>query len=495
MPPTIGGMTLPYESGQSGTARPDSVDVTSAPATRSRKTPNATPRVATLRIPALRVSSVSVSFVFSAFIPPRKSGSGLEREGDRLGLRRADRDLLRLRAELLVPRFDRVRAGRQVLDRIRAVRRRHREERVRDDTAVGGHPAVHVTLDADHDLWLVELLRVLHSLDGHPEVEGLVLLREGMDVVEGVVAVQDVEALSRDHAENVRMVCTTPLVDDGRGGGRRIRSGDPRLHVHEHVREALVGPDDDVFLRHVAGVLLRAEGVGRHLELLGGGHRPFEDDPAGDRGGARGAGGGAGGGTGGRSRRNRGLGGALRRGTLGARGLGLVLVVVLAATAGGKDDDEDKPKSARAKGAATEGAAQPAVPAASAAGSAAGPAAGATGSASITGRIVFEGAVPAAEKFKMSADAFCAKQHPGDVAKEDVVIGPDKGLANVFVYVKSGITGTYPPPAAAAVIDQRGCTYHPHVFGMVAGQSLDILNSDDTLHNIHSLPEKNESFK
>ncbi len=64
----------------------------------------------------------------------------------------------------------------------------------------------------------------------------------------------------------------------------------------------------------------------------------------------------------------------------------------------------------------------------------------------------------------------------------------------MFVYVKSGISGTYPPPAAPAVIDQKGCTYHPHVFGMVAGQSLDILNSDDTLHNIHSLPEKNESF-
>jgi uncharacterized protein (DUF2141 family) len=29
---------------------------------------------------------------------------------------------------------------------------------------------------------------------------------------------------------------------------------------------------------------------------------------------------------------------------------------------------------------------------------------------------------------------------------------------------------------------------------MVAGQSLDILNSDPTLHNIHSLPEKNEQF-
>ncbi|HEX7528283.1 MAG TPA: hypothetical protein VF425_04185, partial [Thermoanaerobaculia bacterium] len=68
---------------------------------------------------------------------------------------------------------------------------------------------------------------------------------------------------------------------------------------------------------------------------------------------------------------------------------------------GGKDDEEDRPKSARAAGAAKGGDAAPAASAASAA--AAGPAAGAMGAASITGKIVFEGAVPAAEKFKMSA--------------------------------------------------------------------------------------------
>jgi plastocyanin len=172
-------------------------------------------------------------------------------------------------------------------------------------------------------------------------------------------------------------------------------------------------------------------------------------------------------------------------------GFGAVLLAgaVLTTGCGGKDEDEeDRPKAARASGAAKEAGAPAAAPASAA------PAAGATGNASVTGRIVFEGAVPAPEKFKMSADAFCAKTHPGDVAKEDVVVAPDKGLANVFVYVKSGITGTYPPPATAAVIDQKGCTYHPHVFGVVAGQSIDILNSDPTLHNIHSLPEKNEAF-
>src|SRR5260370_34770380 len=32
MPPTIGGISIPYDSGQSGTARPEPVDVTIAPA-------------------------------------------------------------------------------------------------------------------------------------------------------------------------------------------------------------------------------------------------------------------------------------------------------------------------------------------------------------------------------------------------------------------------------------------------------------------------------
>jgi hypothetical protein len=156
---------------------------------------------------------------------------------------------------------------------------------------------------------------------------------------------------------------------------------------------------------------------------------------------------------------------------------------------GGKDDDDDRPKSSRAAGAPKDAAAP-----AAASTAAAGPAAGAMGAASVTGKIVFEGAIPAPEKYRMTADAFCAKAHPGDVAKQDVEIGPDRGIADVFVYVKSGINGTYPPPSTAAVIDQKGCRYSPHVFGVVAGQNIDILNSDPTLHNIHSLPEKNDAF-
>ncbi len=37
-------------------------------------------------------------------------------------------------------------------------------------------------------------------------------------------------------------------------------------------------------------------------------------------------------------------------------------------------------------------------------------------------------------------------------------------------------------------------SYRPHVFGVMAGQPIKILNSDGTLHNIHALPKKNAEF-
>lgn len=166
-------------------------------------------------------------------------------------------------------------------------------------------------------------------------------------------------------------------------------------------------------------------------------------------------------------------------------GLSLALAVVGCGGSKEDDEDEDRPKSTAGKtGAASGTAAAPA----------SGPVAGAMGSSVVSGKIVFEGAVPANDKVKMSSDAYCIKQHPGEVSKDEVLVAADKGLANVFVYVKEGIKGTYPAPATPQVIDQKGCTYHPHVFGLVAGQTLQILNSDATLHNIHAFPEKNEGF-
>jgi len=77
-----------------------------------------------------------------------------------------------------------------------------------------------------------------------------------------------------------------------------------------------------------------------------------------------------------------------------------------------------------------------------------------------------------------------------------VVAGPANALANVFVYVSAGVPATqkFTAPTAAVVLDQDGCRYHPHVFGVMVGQPLEIRNSDPLLHNIKALAKKNRGF-
>jgi len=79
---------------------------------------------------------------------------------------------------------------------------------------------------------------------------------------------------------------------------------------------------------------------------------------------------------------------------------------------------------------------------------------------------------------------------------EDVIVNDNGTLRNVFVYVKSGLPSgrTYEVPKEPVIIEQKGCEYIPHVFGMMAKQLLLIKNDDDTLHNIHAMPTVNEEF-
>jgi plastocyanin len=114
----------------------------------------------------------------------------------------------------------------------------------------------------------------------------------------------------------------------------------------------------------------------------------------------------------------------------------------------------------------------------------------------VTGLVVIEGTAPKNEPIKMNADPTCLKQAPGAQLQETFLVGSDgKSLGNVFVYVKDGLGNyVYDPPTTAAVIDQQGCRYRPHVLGVRVGQRIEILNSDPTLHNIHATPKANTEF-
>lgn len=115
---------------------------------------------------------------------------------------------------------------------------------------------------------------------------------------------------------------------------------------------------------------------------------------------------------------------------------------------------------------------------------------------SVTGTVTIDGTAPKNEPIKMNADPVCLREAKGPQAQETYTVGSDgKSLANVFVYVKDGLGNyMYDPPTGSATIDQKECRYHPHVFGMRVGQTLEIINDDPTLHNIHALPKANQEF-
>jgi plastocyanin len=121
--------------------------------------------------------------------------------------------------------------------------------------------------------------------------------------------------------------------------------------------------------------------------------------------------------------------------------------------------------------------------------------AGALMAGTVSGTIKYEGAVPKLKPVQMGADPGCAAKHSTPPQSELLVLGEGNTMGNIFVRVKSGLPSKkYPAPSEAAVLDQEGCRYDPHVLGVMVGQKLRILNSDGLMHNVHALPEINKQF-
>ncbi|MBC8133697.1 MAG: TonB-dependent receptor [Deltaproteobacteria bacterium] len=128
------------------------------------------------------------------------------------------------------------------------------------------------------------------------------------------------------------------------------------------------------------------------------------------------------------------------------------------------------------------GAVPPAGTAAPGTAAAAANAPGVLGKGVIRGTVHFTGKAPEAKPIT-TPDPFCARQA---LKEEEVVVAPGGGLKNVLIRVTKGATGTYDAPKADAVVDQSGCVYRPRVQAVMPGQTVQIKNSDQTLHNVHT---------
>jgi plastocyanin len=119
-------------------------------------------------------------------------------------------------------------------------------------------------------------------------------------------------------------------------------------------------------------------------------------------------------------------------------------------------------------------------------------AAGPASAGSIKGTVLYNGPPVVAKTLAVTIDQYvCGNQKPG----EDLVVSAKRGIRNAVVSLQP------PPPGAKwegtprpAQMDQLGCVYAPRVVVVPVGGTVDFLNSDRLLHNLHSVGKENPPF-
>jgi hypothetical protein len=116
--------------------------------------------------------------------------------------------------------------------------------------------------------------------------------------------------------------------------------------------------------------------------------------------------------------------------------------------------------------------------------------------ADITGKVILKG-TPKPEiliDLASSFDKICGAAHSKPLTTRHYLVSKDGGLADVLVYIKSGVSQKrFPAPAEKPSLDQVGCLFEPYVMGVMVNQKFRIRNLDPTLHNVHAQPRKGQN--
>lgn len=134
----------------------------------------------------------------------------------------------------------------------------------------------------------------------------------------------------------------------------------------------------------------------------------------------------------------------------------------------------------------------------------------------ISGTVKLSGDIPAPEEINVDKDPEVCAKHLPKVYEKIIVDNSSKGVKNAVVYLtgvdkgkafvgprvaaeKHGHGGVGEVPSEAAsggeyTLDQKECTFIPHVQIMPAGGTVELRNGDPLMHNLHSYSMKNSSF-
>jgi plastocyanin len=113
--------------------------------------------------------------------------------------------------------------------------------------------------------------------------------------------------------------------------------------------------------------------------------------------------------------------------------------------------------------------------------------------AALRGQVVYAGPPPPLRKVPVTVDQYvCGKEKDA----EDLVLSARRGIRFAVAWLSN-------PPAAAArpvespappQMDQKQCSFTPRVVLVPGGGTVEFLNSDRLLHNLHATPRQNPGF-
>ncbi|HVK17525.1 MAG TPA: carboxypeptidase regulatory-like domain-containing protein [Fimbriiglobus sp.] len=118
----------------------------------------------------------------------------------------------------------------------------------------------------------------------------------------------------------------------------------------------------------------------------------------------------------------------------------------------------------------------------------------AAGTASIVGKVVYNGEPPKRKPINFGPEKKCHEHHSSPPMEETLVVGADRGIQWTLVRIAGKVAGNYPPSAKPAVLDQKGCVFSPHILPVMTGQEVEIRNSDPVLHNVRLEATLNPPF-
>ncbi len=109
---------------------------------------------------------------------------------------------------------------------------------------------------------------------------------------------------------------------------------------------------------------------------------------------------------------------------------------------------------------------------------------------SISGVVNFKGTAPKAKKLRITKDKKVCDKTP----KTDSSLIVSGGKVVNAVVTITDIKKGKEIKAMKVTFDQNGCEYKPHVLAFTVGSSVQVLNPDKILHNIHTYSKVNKPF-